>query len=63
MTTIADKEKIRKSLKNLVLEESNLMNDLTPKMSEDLKKFEENRLGQIIKKNFEEYDEVFRALA
>jgi hypothetical protein len=63
MTTIADKEKIRKSLKNLVLEESNLMNDLTPKMSEDLKKFEENRLEQIIKKNFEEYDEVFRALA
>jgi hypothetical protein len=63
MTTIADKEKIRKSLKNLVLEESNLMNDLTPKISEDLKKFEENRLEQIIKKNFEEYDEVFRALA
>jgi hypothetical protein len=63
MTTVADREKIRKSLKNLVLEEPNFMNDLISELSEDLKNSKKNRLEQIIKEDFEEYDEVFKALA
>jgi hypothetical protein len=63
MTTVADREKIRKSLKNLVLEEPHFMNDLISELSEDLKKSKKNRLEQIVKEDFEEYDEVFKALA
>ena len=63
MTTISDREKIRKSLKNLVIEEPNFMNELISELSEDLKKSKKNRLEQIVKDDFEEYDEVFKALA
>ena len=63
MTTVADREKIRKSLKNLVMEEPNFMNELISELSEDLKKSKKNRLEQIMKEDFEEYDEVFKALA
>ena len=63
MTTVADREKIRKSLKNLVIEEPNFMNELISELSEDLKKSKKNRLEQIVKEDFEEYDEVFKALA
>ena len=63
MTTVSDREKIRKSLKNLVIEEPNFMNELISELSEDLKKSKKNRLEQIMKEDFEEYDEVFKALA
>ena len=63
MTTVSDREKIRKSLKNLVIEEPNFMNELISELSEDLKKSTKNRLNQIVKEDFEEYDEVFKALA
>ena len=63
MTTVSDREKIRKSLKNLVIEEPNFMNELISELSEDLKKSKKNRLEQIVKDDFEEYDEVFKALA
>jgi hypothetical protein len=63
MTTVADKERIRKSLKNLVLEEPNFINDLVSELSEDLKKSKQNRLERIINEDFEEYKEVFKALA
>lgn len=63
MTTVLDREKIRKSLKNLVIEEPNFMNELISELSEDLKKSKRNRLEQIVKEDFEEYDEVFKALA
>ena len=63
MTTVSDREKIRKSLKNLVIEEPNFMNELISELSEDLKKSKKNRLKQIVKDDFEEYDEVFKALA
>ena len=63
MTTVADREKIRKSLKNLVLEEPNFMNDLISELSENLRNSKKNRLEQIVKEDFEEYDEVFKALA
>lgn len=63
MTTVLDREKIRKSLKNLVLEEPNFMNELISELSEDLKNAKKNRLEQIIREDFEEYDEVFKALA
>lgn len=63
MTTVADKERIRKSLKSLVLEEPNFINDLVSELSEDLKKSKQNRLERIINEDFEEYKEVFKALA
>lgn len=63
MTAVLDREKIRKSLKNLVIEEPNFMNELISELSEDLKKSKKNRLKQIVKEDFEEYDEVFKALA
>ncbi len=63
MTTVLDREKIRKSLKNLVIEEPNFMNELISELSEDLKKSKKNRLEQIVKEDFEEYGEVFKALA
>lgn len=63
MTTVSDREKIRKSLKNLVMEEPNFMNELISELSEDLKKSKRSRLEQIVKEDFEEYSEVFKALA
>ena len=63
MTAVLDREKIRKSFKNLVIEEPNFMNELISELSEDLKKSTKNRLNQIVKEDFEEYDEVFKALA
>lgn len=63
MTAVLDREKIRKSLKNLVIEEPNFMNELISELSEDLKKSKKNRLKQIVKEDFEEHDEVFKALA
>ncbi|MCU0470497.1 MAG: hypothetical protein MUF58_18055 [Arcicella sp.] len=63
MTTVADKERIRMSLKNLVLEEPNFIDDLVSELSEDLKKSKQNRLERIINEDFEEYKEVFKALA
>ena len=63
MTTVADREKIRTSLKNLVLEEPNFVNELVSELSEELKKSKRNRLEHIINEDFEEYQEVFKALA
>jgi hypothetical protein len=63
MTTVADKERIRMSLKNLVLEEPNFINDLVSELSEDLKKSKQNHLERIINEDFEEYKEVFKTLA
>ena len=63
ITAVLDREKIRKSLKNLVIEEPNFMNELISELSEDLKKSKKNRLKQIVKEDFEEHDEVFKALA
>ena len=47
----------------MVIEEPNFMNELIFELSEDLKKSKKNRLEQIVKEDFEEYDEVFKALA
>ena len=63
MTTVADREKIRKSLKNLVTEEPDFINELVSELSQDLKKSKQNRLEQIVNEDFEEYQEVFKALA
>ncbi len=63
MTTVADREIIRKSLKGLVLEEPNFISDLVSELSDDLKRSKRNRLEQIINEDFEEHKEVFKALA
>jgi hypothetical protein len=61
MTAIIDKETLRHSLKEFAINEPDFVNSLIKEIEADLendKKFEE-----ILEKNFEEYAEVFKALA
>lgn len=39
------------------------MNELISELSKDLKKSKKNRFEQIVKEDFDEYHEVFKALA
>jgi len=63
MTAILDKELIRKSLIDLAMVEPEFVSALILEVDANLKKSKKQRLTEIIKEDFEEYDEVFKALA
>lgn len=60
MELVLDKAILRDSLKEMVNTEPDFVDKLLIELSADLKK---QRLEQIIKEDFEEYHEVFKALA
>jgi hypothetical protein len=63
MTAILDKEVIRKSLIDLAIVEPEFVSALILEVDANLKKSRKQRLTEIIKEDFEEYHEVFKALA
>lgn len=63
MTAILDKELIRKSLIDLAMIEPEFVSALISEVDAKLKKSKKQRLAKIIKEDFEEYGEVFKALA
>ncbi|MDZ7933713.1 MAG: hypothetical protein U5M51_01815 [Emticicia sp.] len=63
MTAILDKELIRKSLIDLAKVEPEFVNALISEVDANLKKSKKQRLAEIVKEDFEEYGEVFKALA
>lgn len=63
MTAIIDKETLRHSLKQLAINEPDFVSSLIKEIEEDWKEAKTKKLKQIIKEDFEEYAEVFKALA
>jgi hypothetical protein len=63
MKAILDKELIRKSLIDLAMVEPEFVSALIFEVDANLKKSKKQRLTEIIKEDFEEYGEVFNALA
>ena len=63
MTTVLDKEILKKSLIDLAKTEPDFIRELISEINEDLKKSRNQRLEAIINEDFKEYEDVFRALA
>ena len=63
MTAIIDKETLRHSLKEFAINEPDFVNSLIKELELDLEKENDKKFEKILKKNFEEYAEVFKALA
>ncbi len=63
MTVVLDKELFRKSLIGLDMVEPEFVGTLILEVDANLKKSKKQRLTEIIKEDFEEYGEVFKALA
>lgn len=63
MAAVLDKSMIEKALKELAIQEPEYVSDLIKQLGEDLKIARRKRLEEIVKEDFEEYGEVFKALA
>ncbi|HAK75361.1 MAG TPA: hypothetical protein DCM71_00240 [Runella sp.] len=63
MTAVLDKSMIEKALKELAIQEPEYIYDLIRQLGEELKIAKKKRLEEIVKEDFEEYGEVFKALA
>lgn len=63
MTAIIDKETLRHSLKVFAISEPGFVDDLIKEIKQELEEEEDRKFDEILKKNFEEYAEVFKALA
>jgi hypothetical protein len=63
MTAVLDKSMIEKALKELAIQEPDYVNNLFKQIQEDLKTAKRKQLEAIVKEDFEEYGEVFKALA
>ncbi|GAA4450147.1 hypothetical protein GCM10023189_10370 [Nibrella saemangeumensis] len=63
MSTGLDKELIRQSLKELANEDPAFVAALLAEVEEELKQHKKQRLEDIIREDFDEYGDVFRALA
>jgi hypothetical protein len=63
MTAIIDKQLLRKSLIDLVATELYFVRELITEIDFDLKKSKRQCLEEIINEDFNEYGEVFKALA
>ncbi len=63
MTAIIDKETLRHSLKEFAVNEPDFVDDLIKEIKQELEEEEDRKFDEILKKNFEEYAEVFKALA
>jgi hypothetical protein len=63
MTAVLDKDLIRKSLIDLAIVEPEIVSALILEVDANLKKSKKQRLAEIVNEDFEEYGEVFKALA
>ena len=63
MTAVIDKQLLRKSLIDLVVTEPDFVRELMSEIDLDLKKTKRQRLEEIVKEDFNEYSDVFKALA
>lgn len=63
MTTVLDKEVLKKSLIELAENEPDYVQALFLEVKEELNKARKQRLEEIVKEDFDEYGEVFKALA
>jgi hypothetical protein len=63
MTAIIDKETLRHSLKQFAINEPDFVNNLIKEIEHDLESENDKKFEKILNKNFEEYAEVFKALA
>ena len=63
MTTLAEREELRKVILKMVETEPNFVEDLIIDASEKLRLAKKAKLEQIVNEDFKEYNEVFKALA
>ena len=63
MTLIADKEILKNSIKAMVLIQPTFLKELVVEIEQDNQLSMQERLNKIVDEDFEEYDEVFKALA
>jgi hypothetical protein len=63
MTSVLDKSMIEKALKELAVQEPDYVSNLFKQIEGDLKIAKKKQLEAIVKEDFEEYGEVFKALA
>ncbi len=63
MSTVLDKEVLKKSLVELAEKEPDYVQKLISEIDENLKTARRKRFEAIVKEDFEKYDDVFRALA
>jgi hypothetical protein len=63
MTAIIDKELLRKSLIDLAETEPDFVKELFLEINTDLQKSKRKRLEEIVNEDFNEYADVFKALA
>ncbi|GGD67563.1 hypothetical protein GCM10011514_34550 [Emticicia aquatilis] len=63
MSAILDKELIRKSLKDLVTEDTNFVNELIIELKDDLRNVENQLFEETISNIFNRYEQTFKSLA
>ncbi len=63
MTTTLDKSMIERTLRELAIQEPDYVSNLFKQIEEELKIAKKKKLEAIVKEDFEEYGEVFKALA
>ena len=63
MTTVAEREELKKVILKMVETEPNFVEDLIIDASEKLRLAKKAKLEQIVNEDFKEYNEVFKALA
>jgi ABC-type Zn uptake system ZnuABC Zn-binding protein ZnuA len=63
MTAIVDKETLRHSLKQFAINEPDFVINLIKEIEADLENENDKKFEEILEKNFDEYAEVFKALA
>lgn len=63
MTTLAEREELKKVILKMVETEPNFVEDLIIDASEKLRLAKKAKFEQIVNEDFKEYNEVFKALA
>ena len=63
MTLIVDKEILKNSIKEMMEKDPNFVLDLFEGLEQKLENAKKERLSQIVDEDFEEYKDVFKALA
>ncbi len=61
--TVVEKENIRETIVELAKNDPHYLRRVLLEVKDDLKKAKRQRLEEIVSEDFEEYEEVFRALA
>jgi|AntAceMinimDraft_11_1070367.scaffolds.fasta_scaffold148510_2 hypothetical protein len=61
--TVIDKERIREAILELAKNDPSYLRGVLLEVKDDLKVAKRQRLEEIVNQDFDEYEEVFRALA